>query len=180
MRKKNVKKAAHALFLAQGDDKNAILATRIHDREVRGIVKDQGRALVLLEKLILPQGKLAFTEEEMEQLLLKKLKKKGHRIQDDDEEDTPEYAEEKRAMREAKLAMVPSVLGISLDEHEAKKQQEEEVPEEPWNEAYNISALPLAEDEEIEDRSNPAAFMIVLGAILAIVITLFVFFRRTT
>lgn len=134
MRQKNVKRAARALFLTQGDDKNKLLAKMIQDPEVAERVKDQGRALVVLEKLILPYGKLSYTEEEMETLLFKKLKKKGHRIQDNEEEDTPEYAEEKRQATEARLAMVPDVLGRNLkveEESVVKEEVEEEVSAAP-------------------------------------------------
>src|SRR5688572_14638243 len=116
MREKNIRRAAHALFMSQGDDKNQILAERINDPEARKLVKGQGRALVVLEKYILPQGTDSYTEDQMYEMLYNKLTKKGHRIQGDDEEDTPEYAEEKRRAIEARSSMVPGLFGKTLQE----------------------------------------------------------------
>jgi hypothetical protein len=116
MRKKNIKKAAEALFASQGDDKNKLLATFIEDKEVKKLVKNQGRALLILERLCLADGKFSFTEEEMYDSLLRKLEKKGHRIQEDDEEDTEEFAQEKAQAKTERLAMVDNVLGKTLDQ----------------------------------------------------------------
>lgn len=126
MREKNVRRAARALYMSQADDKNALLSRYVHSKNARTLVQDQGRALVLLEKLLLPQGKDSYSEDEMYSLLRKKLKKKGHRIQDNEEEDTPEYAAEKKAWEEARRAEVPSLFGRTLEELE-----EEEKPTAP-------------------------------------------------
>jgi hypothetical protein len=95
MREKNVRRAAKALWLQQADDKNEILCRQLYG-ETRKIVADQGRALIILEKIALPFGKEDYTEEEMFELLLKKLMKKGHRIQNDTEPDDEKRAAEKK------------------------------------------------------------------------------------
>jgi len=106
LRKKNVKRAAKALFESQGDDKNANLAARIYDREIREIVKDQGRALLILEKLVLPLDQEDFSQEEMEYRLTKKLLKKGHKLQDDEVEDTELEAAKKQEAMQRRFARV--------------------------------------------------------------------------
>lgn len=126
MRDKNITRAAKALYQSQGDDKNELLAKRIHDPKVKEIVKDQGRVLVVLEKLILPKGTDAYSEEEMGKLLRKKLIKKGHRIQGDDEKDSPSYAAEKEKAMKDRLARVSSVLGMTLDKDGKKEEGSKE------------------------------------------------------
>lgn len=131
MRKKNIRRAAAALFVSQGDDKNKVLGSFIESKEVRQRVKDQGRALLILERLCLPEGKFSFTEEEMYSSLLKKLEKKGHRIQEDDEEDTEQFAQEKEQAKRERLAQVDNILGKTLDDlppEEEKEAQEESCP----------------------------------------------------
>jgi hypothetical protein len=118
MRQKNIERAAEALFVSQGDDKNKLLASLIPDKEVRERVKDQGRALLILERLCLPQGKFAFTKEEIHGSLLRKLAKKGHRIQDNEELDDEQFAAEKETARIQRLAMVDNVLGKTLEDLE--------------------------------------------------------------
>lgn len=125
MRDKNIKRAAHALFLSQGDDKNSALAKRISDKKARKLVKDQGRALIIIEKLLLPFGKDDYSEEEIYDIITKKLTKKGHRIQDDEAEDTPQYAEEKRKYEEARAARVPNLFD------KVEEDTDEEVKPEP-------------------------------------------------
>jgi hypothetical protein len=127
MREKNVVRAAEALYNAQADDKNALLASRITDKEVAKMVKDQGRALVVLEKLVLPYGKNAFEKDEMSEILLKKLKKKGHRIQDDETPDDEQYAAEKEKYMAERLEKVPTLLGMQLSDLEEKEPKEEEL-----------------------------------------------------
>lgn len=128
MREKNIRRAAEALFASQGDDKNKVLASFIENKEVRKVVKDQGRALLILERLCLPEGKFSFTMEEMHSSLLRKLEKKGHRIQKDDEEDTEQFAQEKQQAKTERLAMVNNVLGKTLDELPPDEEKEEEKP----------------------------------------------------
>ena len=128
MRKKNIKKAAEALFASQGDDKNKLLATFIEDNEARKLVKNQGRALLILERLCLKEGKFSFTEDEIYDSLLRKLEKKGHRIQEDDEEDTEEFAQEKSQAKTERLAMVDNVLGKTLDELPEEEEKPEDAP----------------------------------------------------
>lgn len=146
VRDKNIRRAARALFMSQGDDKNSILAKQIsgdsdHADSVKSLVKDQGRVLVILEKLVLPLGQHSFSEEEMYGLLTSKLEKKGHRIQDDEEEDTPEYAAEKQAAIEARAKLVPDLFGVSVAELEAEKTND--LPDEE----ENVSAeVPVIED----------------------------------
>lgn len=123
MREKNIKRAARALYLSQGDDKNELLSKRIQDEEASKLVKDQGRALVVLEHLCLPSGTWDYSEYEMADLLRAKLENKGHRIQADDEPDTEQYAEEKRIARERRTARVPDVFGMKLDPIESKKEE---------------------------------------------------------
>lgn len=48
--------------------------------------------------------------------LLKKLEKKGHRIQEDEEEDTEEFAQEKVQAKEERLLQVGDVLGKTLED----------------------------------------------------------------
>lgn len=127
MREKNIKRAAHCLYLSQGDDKNKLLARRITDKKARKVVEDQGRALVVLEKLVLPYKKEDYDEDEMFKLLMKKLKKKGHRIQDDESEDDEQYAKEKAEATEKRLARVPTFLGMSLSELDEEEAQEKAV-----------------------------------------------------
>lgn len=124
MREKNIRRAAHALYAAQADDKNAILGSRVEDKEVRTLIKDQGRALTILEKIILPYGQNSFDEDQMYDLLFRKLKKKGHRIQDDETPDDEQYAAEKKAYMDERTAKVPTLLGLSL----ADLPQDEEQP----------------------------------------------------
>lgn len=131
MREKNIRRAAEALFASQGDDKNKVLASFIENKEVRKVVKDQGRALLILERLCLPEGKFSFTMEEMHSSLLRKLEKKGHRIQKDDEEDTEQFAQEKQQAKTERLAMVNNVLGKTLDELPPEEEKEEEVEQAP-------------------------------------------------
>lgn len=131
MRKKNIRRAAAALFVSQGDDKNKVLGSFIESKEVRQRVKDQGRALLILERLCLPEGKFSFTEEEMYSSLLKKLEKKGHRIQEDDEEDTEQFAQEKLQAKSERLAQVSDVLGKTLDDLPPEEEKEEEVEQAP-------------------------------------------------
>ena len=162
MREKNIRRAAEALYMSQGDDKNQILGSRISDPEAKKLVKDQGRVLVVLEKLILPKGKDAYTKDEMYELLYNKLVKKGHRIQGDDEEDTPEYAAEKKAAIEARSAMVPGLFGKTLQEavdakNEEKNAPEADSPDAPIVDGIKIQDIPLediapwtAEDEKIK------------------------------
>jgi hypothetical protein len=117
VKEKNIKRAAHALYQSQADDKNELLTSCISGNpDAVKLVKDQGRALVVLEKLVLPQGKADYSEAEMEAILLKKLRKKGHRIQGDEEEDTPEYAAEKSAALEARTSRVPDLFGKKLSD----------------------------------------------------------------
>jgi hypothetical protein len=123
MKSKNIKRAAHALYQSQADDKNELLVSCLSGNpDAVKLVKDQGRALVVLEKLVLPQGKYDFSEEEMERILLRKLTKKGHRIQEDDAEDTPEYAAEKKAALDARTARVPDLFGKSLADLSPKEE----------------------------------------------------------
>lgn len=121
MRQKNIRRAAEALFASQGDDKNKVLASFIQDKEVRKRVQDQGRALLILERLCLPQGKFSFTFEEIHTALLTKLEKKGHRIQEDDAEDDEQYAKEKEQFTKERLEMVGDVLGKTVAEVEQEK-----------------------------------------------------------
>src|SRR6476646_64766 len=121
MREKNVLRAAEALFSSQGDDKNKVLASFIEDKEVRGRVKDQGRALLILERLVLPTGKFSYTKEEMHLALLNKLKKKGHRIQADDAEDDEQYAREKEQFVAERQALVSDVLGKTVEQVEQEQ-----------------------------------------------------------
>lgn len=125
MREKNIARAAHALFLSQGDDKNSQLAERIQDKEVRRMVKDQGRVMILTERLLLPTGQHDYSEEEMYERLTNKLIKKGHRIQDNEEEDTEQYAAEKEAYDTSRAARVPSIWGQPLVEEEKDNKQVE-------------------------------------------------------
>lgn len=121
MREMNVLRAAEALFASQGDDKNKVLASFIDNKDVRTRVKDQGRALLILERLVLPTGKFSYTKEEMHLALLKKLEKKGHRIQADDAEDDEQYKQEKEQFVTERQAMVSDVLGKTVEEVEQAK-----------------------------------------------------------
>jgi hypothetical protein len=114
VREKNILRAAQALFASQGDDKNKVLASFIDNKDVRKRVQDQGRALLILERLCLPQGKFSYSIEEVHSALLTKLEKKGHRIQKDDAEDDEQYAEEKERFTKERLEMVGDVLGKTL------------------------------------------------------------------
>lgn len=116
MRQKNIRRAAEALYESQADDKNKLLASFIDNKEVRKRVADQGRALLILERLCLPQGKFSFTLEEIHTALLRKLEKKGHRIQEDDAEDDEQYAKEKEQFTRERLAMVGDVLGKTFED----------------------------------------------------------------
>lgn len=121
MRQKNIRRAAEALFASQGDDKNKVLGSFIDNKEVRKRVQDQGRALLILERLCLPQGKFSFSVNEIHSALLTKLEKKGHRIQEDDAEDDEQYAEEKEQFTKERLEMVGDVLGKTVAEVEQEK-----------------------------------------------------------
>lgn len=121
MRQKNIKRAAHGLYLTQADDKNKLLSKLCTTPEAKELVQDQGRALVILEKLVLPQGTDSYDEDEMAAILLKKLKKKGHRIQDDEEEDDEQYAEEKEKWAAARLEKVPTLFGKSIKDEKDEK-----------------------------------------------------------
>jgi hypothetical protein len=123
MRQKNVLRAAEALFVSQGDDKNKVLASFIDNKDVRNRVKDQGRALLILERLVLPQGKFSYTKEEMHLALLKKLEKRGHRIQADDAEDDEQYAQEKEQFVTERQAMVSDVLGKTVEQVEQEEKR---------------------------------------------------------
>lgn len=120
MREKNIKRAAKALYLSQADDKNDLLSRRISDPKARKLVQDQGRALIILEKIVLPYKKEDYSCEEMEILLTKKLKKKGHKIQADDAEDTPEEAKEKKRTTAARRERVPDLFGMVLEDEQPK------------------------------------------------------------
>lgn len=122
MREKNIRRAAHALYLSQGDDKNTILASNLIDKEPSKLVKDQGRALVILEKLVLPQGKYAYSEEEMYNALYSALANHGHRIQDDEAEDEEVYLQEKEDYEAQRKAVVPSLLGKTVEQVKAEKE----------------------------------------------------------
>lgn len=125
MRQKNIERAAEALYVSQGDDKNSILGSFISDKEVRKRVKDQGRALLILERLLLPPGKFSFTKDEIHNALIRRLEKKGHRIQGDDDVDEDQFAQEKEAARVQRLAMVDNVLGKTLEDLPADDKGEE-------------------------------------------------------
>lgn len=118
-----MKRAAHGLYLSQADDKNKLLSKLCTTPEAKELVQDQGRALVILEKLILPLGKDSYDEDEMAKILFKKLKKKGHRIQDDEEDDDEKYAAEKAKWERSRLAKVPTLFGKSI-----KDEKDEEKP----------------------------------------------------
>jgi hypothetical protein len=128
MRRKNVKRAATALFLSQGDDKNKELTKKIYDKNTQEVVADQGRALIILEKLVLPFGKEDFSEEEMECFLTKKLNKKGHRIQDDEEEDTELRAEEKEFAMQRRYQRVHGPGAVLPPKEESKPDMPPENP----------------------------------------------------
>lgn len=116
------------MYLSQADDKNSLLARRITDPKARRLVEDQGRALILLEKLVLPYGQEAYEEDEMTHLLKKKLVKKGHRIQGDTEEDDEKYASEKKKATEARRTKVPSLFGMVLEDAEQPSEAPVEDP----------------------------------------------------
>lgn len=141
MRQKNIRRAAEALFESQGDDKNKVLASFIENKEVRKRVADQGRALLILERLCLPQGKFSFSMEEIHESLLRKLEKKGHRIQEDDETDTEQYAQEKEKAKRERLAMVDNVLGKTIEDLKCGNLS-------PWNQYPCI--LPDGHDKSTE------------------------------
>lgn len=195
MREKNILRAAEALYRAQADDKNAILASLIDNKEASKLVKDQGRALVILEKIILPRGQNTFEVEEMQELILKKLKKKGHRIQDNETPDDEEYAAEKKQYMDERLAKVPELLGVSLND---LKTPEEELIEktiaqqEAKQQTYDLltaQGLPVPHDleQEITLAGEPVKFAeapdlsveplfsvrILLGVLLVIAVVLF-------
>lgn len=150
MREKNIRRAARGLYFSQGDDKNKLLATRIIDEDARQLVEDQGRALVILEKLLLPQGKFDYSADEMNFLIKENLVKKGHKIQGDKEEDTPQYAEESKIAREVRLARVPTVLGMSLNDPPVEK--EKVVEELTFEEKLEVLAPNLKENNSNQDQ----------------------------
>jgi hypothetical protein len=144
MREKNLRRAADALYAAQADDKNSILASKIEDKDVAKLVKDQGRALVVLEKLILPYGQNSFDADEMYDLLIFKLMAKGHRIQDNETPDDEEYAEEKSRYMEERLLKVPALLGTTLEEvQQAEKKEDSE---------FTLAGDPVQIKSELDSR----------------------------
>lgn len=153
MRQKNIRRAAEALHASQGDDKNKVLASFIPNKEVRKRVQDQGRALLILERLCLPSGKFSFTVEEIHGTLLRKLEKKGHRIQGDEEEDTEQFAQEKEQAMRDRLSQVDSVLGKTIAQLE-QEQEEQKRREEELKEAHEVQERlldDLPEVPEVED-----------------------------
>lgn len=173
MRDKNIKRAAHALYLSQGDDKNSELGKRINDPEAKRLVKDQGRAIVCIEKLLLPYGKDDYSEEEMYERITTRLKKKGHRIQGDEEEDTPEYLEEKRKYEEARKARVTSIWG-----HEnpvPEKEKESEVPEVVGGAEENSQVAP---DSDSDDLNRGFGLGFVSASLIGIVLWDILKFKR--
>jgi hypothetical protein len=160
MRQKNIRRAAEALFVSQGDDKNKILASFIENKEVSKRVADQGRALLILERLCLPQGKFSFSLEEIHGALMKKLEKKGHRIQDDDTEDDEQYSKEKETALRQRIQLVPEVLGRTLEDLTIAKEEqpdEEQQKQEELEEAREIQKRlldDLPEVSEVEDTTS--------------------------
>lgn len=144
MRQKNIRRAAQALYESQADDKNKLLASFIDNKEVRKRVADQGRALLILERLCLPQGKFSFTIEEIHSALLKKLEKKGHRIQEDDAEDDEQYAREKEQFTRERLALVDNVLGKRMVD---LPPEEEKTPEPVVDCGTDLGDGPCHKDE---------------------------------